>query len=124
MELIKDYDREIKYHPRKANVVADALSRKGQGAPSKLYSMVVQASSRLLEHIKEAQIEAMKAANVDKEGIGKKKRLRMDENSRGFKTWKGRIWVPLLGGIQDLLLRKLIGLVIQFTLVLRRCMLS
>ena len=30
MELIKDYDLEIHYHPRKANVVADALSRKAQ----------------------------------------------------------------------------------------------
>ena len=28
MELIKDYDCVIDYHPRKANVVADALSRK------------------------------------------------------------------------------------------------
>ena len=28
MELIKDYDLEVHYHPRKANVVADALSRK------------------------------------------------------------------------------------------------
>ena len=28
MELIKDYDCMIDYHPRKANLVADALSRK------------------------------------------------------------------------------------------------
>ena len=28
MELIKDYNCVIDYHPRKANVVADALSRK------------------------------------------------------------------------------------------------
>jgi hypothetical protein len=28
LELIKDYDLEVHYHPDKANVVADALSRK------------------------------------------------------------------------------------------------
>jgi hypothetical protein len=28
LELIKDYDCEINYHPSKANVVADALSMK------------------------------------------------------------------------------------------------
>jgi hypothetical protein len=28
LELIKDYDIEINYHPRKANIVANALSRK------------------------------------------------------------------------------------------------
>jgi hypothetical protein len=29
LELIKDYDLTIQYHPQKANVVADALSRTG-----------------------------------------------------------------------------------------------
>jgi hypothetical protein len=28
LELIKDYDLEVHYHPGKANVVVDALSRK------------------------------------------------------------------------------------------------
>jgi hypothetical protein len=30
LELIKDYDLEVHYHPGKANVVADALSSKAQ----------------------------------------------------------------------------------------------
>src|SRR5215470_12911731 len=32
MELLKDYDCTILYHPGKANVVADALSRKSMGS--------------------------------------------------------------------------------------------
>ena len=32
MELLKDYDCTIDYHPGKANVVADALSRKSIGS--------------------------------------------------------------------------------------------
>ena len=36
LELLKDYTLEIKYHPRKANVVANALSRKPQGVVAKL----------------------------------------------------------------------------------------
>ena len=32
MELLKDYDCSILYHPGKANMVADALSRKSAGS--------------------------------------------------------------------------------------------
>ena len=32
MELLKDYDCSILYHPGKANVIANALSRKSAGS--------------------------------------------------------------------------------------------
>ena len=55
MELIKDYDCLISYHPRKANVVADALSRKSMGLMASM-----SASSWL-------PIEELKSLNVELE---------------------------------------------------------
>jgi hypothetical protein len=42
LELIKDYDLEINYHPRKANVVADTLSRRSHVSQLVLDSMPVE----------------------------------------------------------------------------------
>ena len=38
MEFLEDYDFTLHYHPSKANVVADALSRKSRGALSSISS--------------------------------------------------------------------------------------
>jgi len=38
LELLKDYDMEVKYHPSKANVVADALTRKSTGTVAYLFT--------------------------------------------------------------------------------------
>ena len=38
MEFLDDYDFTLHYHPGKANVVADALSRKSRGALASIAS--------------------------------------------------------------------------------------
>ena len=38
MEYLKDYDFTLHYHPSKANVVADALSRKSRGVLASIAS--------------------------------------------------------------------------------------
>ncbi|WMV19618.1 hypothetical protein MTR67_013003 [Solanum verrucosum] len=43
MELLKDYDVTIQYHPSKANVVADALSRKTKTAVGKAQETTLDA---------------------------------------------------------------------------------
>ena len=39
LELIKDYDLEVHYHPGKANIVADALSRKSYAKEVQVVAM-------------------------------------------------------------------------------------
>ena len=52
LELIKDYDCDILYHPGKANVVADALSRKGR---EKLFNLTIQ--EELIREMEKLEIE-------------------------------------------------------------------
>ena len=53
LEFVKDYDCEILYHPGKANVVADALSRKSTASVSTL----IVRQERLQREIRNAGIE-------------------------------------------------------------------
>lgn len=67
LELIKDYDCEIMYHPGKANVVADALSRKGHCGVTLIKFSRIEVISNLIERIKNAQTEALKEENLKDE---------------------------------------------------------
>nr|GEV43169.1 putative reverse transcriptase domain, ribonuclease H-like domain, aspartic peptidase domain protein [Tanacetum cinerariifolium] len=53
-----DYDCEIRYHPRKANVVADALSRKERIKPLRVRALVMTIGLDLPKKILGAQTEA------------------------------------------------------------------
>lgn len=53
LDVVKDYNCEILYHPGKANVVDDALCHKA--APIKDICLWMTVMTSLLEHIREAQ---------------------------------------------------------------------
>nr|GEZ49759.1 putative reverse transcriptase domain-containing protein [Tanacetum cinerariifolium] len=68
IELLSNYDCEIRYHPGKGNVVADALSQK-DGEPLSIRSLVMMVHTNLPEKILEAQTEAIKEENVKAEKL-------------------------------------------------------
>ncbi|GJX54346.1 retrotransposon protein, putative, ty3-gypsy subclass [Tanacetum coccineum] len=69
LALLTDYDCEICYHPGKANVVADALSRKKQIKPLQVRALILTVHPNLPSQILEAQNEALKEENVKTENL-------------------------------------------------------
>nr|GEV36007.1 putative reverse transcriptase domain-containing protein [Tanacetum cinerariifolium] len=64
IELCSDYDCKIRYHPGKANVVADALSRKERLKPRRAREMSMTIHSSIKNRILEAQSKASKGFNT------------------------------------------------------------
>nr|GEY54751.1 putative reverse transcriptase domain-containing protein [Tanacetum cinerariifolium] len=105
IKLLSDYDCEIHYHPGKSNVVADALSRKDR-EPLRVRSLVMTVHTNLPDKILEAQTEAMKEENVKAENLGRLLKPIFEIRSNGFQYFKGRLWLPLFGGIRDMIMHK------------------
>ncbi|GJU20989.1 putative reverse transcriptase domain-containing protein [Tanacetum coccineum] len=60
LEFLSDYDCDIRYHPGKANIVADALSHKERIEPLRVQALVMTIGLDFPKQILEAQIEALK----------------------------------------------------------------
>nr|GEV46832.1 putative reverse transcriptase domain-containing protein [Tanacetum cinerariifolium] len=105
LELLADYNYEIRYHSRKANVVVDALSRKERIKPLRVRSLVMTIHPKLPSQILEAQTKAIKEENIKAEnlrGMYKAFEIRSD----GTRCIKNQSWLPLFGNLRDLIMRE------------------
>jgi hypothetical protein len=127
LELIKDYELEIHYHLGKANVVADALSRKSQvnmlathSMPFELAKEFDRLSLGFLNNTQGVAIEleptleqAIRKGQKDDEKINEIRQLIIDgkgpdfrEDAEGVVWFKDRLCGPDITLIQELILKE------------------
>jgi ribonuclease HI len=127
LELIKDYDLEIHYHPCKANLVADALSRKGHvnkamvfQFPEELVKEFERLNLQVVAHAQGVTLEVqstleqeIRKGQLNDVGIQKiKERMKQveapdfTEDDRGTVWFKNRICVPETGDLRETVLRE------------------
>jgi hypothetical protein len=127
LELIKDYDLGINYHPGKANVVADALSQRSHvsqlvmdSMPFELCeefdklnlriianteAMEMEVDSSLLQETRIGQLEDEKVQEI-KRNIKEEKSPGFSKNDEGVLWYKERICVPNFKELKDTILRE------------------
>ncbi|GJS09509.1 reverse transcriptase domain-containing protein [Tanacetum coccineum] len=105
LKLLSDYHCELHYHPRKANVVADALSRKSRPKPLPVRALVLTIGLTLPLHILNAQVEARKEENYGTEDLcGMIKN--MEPRADGTLCLKNRSWIPCFGNLRALIMHE------------------
>nr|GEY24146.1 putative reverse transcriptase domain-containing protein [Tanacetum cinerariifolium] len=105
IELLSDYHCEIRYHPGKANVVADALSRK-EREPIRVKALVMIVHLNLHEQVRNAQYEALEKKNVEAENLGRLIKTVFEIHPDGTRYHDKRIWLPKFGGLRDLIMHE------------------
>ncbi|GJS54383.1 putative reverse transcriptase domain-containing protein [Tanacetum coccineum] len=103
--LFSDYDREIRYHPRKANVVADALSRKERAKPRRVRAMSMTIQSSIRGTLLAAQNEANKEENAQVEILCGLNQQMENKEDRGL-YFMDRIWIPLIGDVRTMIMNE------------------
>nr|GFA53806.1 putative reverse transcriptase domain-containing protein [Tanacetum cinerariifolium] len=103
IELLSDFDCEIRYHPGKANVVADAFSRK-EREPIRVKALVMTFHPSLHDQICNAQSKAMEKKNVTAKNLGRLIKLIFKIHPNGTRYHDKRIWLPKFGGLRDLIM--------------------
>ncbi|GJS33220.1 putative reverse transcriptase domain-containing protein [Tanacetum coccineum] len=117
LELLSDYDCEIRYHPGKVNVVADALSRKERTKPLRVRALVMTIGLDLPKQILEAQTEARKPENLKSEDVGgmlienskdpeKPRKEKLEPRADGTLCLNNRSWLSCYGDLRTLIMHE------------------
>ncbi|GJT65041.1 putative reverse transcriptase domain-containing protein [Tanacetum coccineum] len=105
LELLSDYDCEIRYHPGKANMVANAMSRKERSKPLRVPTLVMTIGLNLPKQILSAQLETRKEENVineDLHGMINKLEPRAD----GTLCLNNQSWILCFGDLRALIMHE------------------
>ncbi|GKE21951.1 putative reverse transcriptase domain-containing protein [Tanacetum coccineum] len=105
LKLLSDYDFKTRYHPWKANVVDNALSRKERIKPLRVRALVMTIGLNLPKRIFNAQAEARKEENYRAEylcGMNKKLEPRADKTL----CLRNSSWIPCHADLRALIMHE------------------